>query len=208
MGDAQQTLAETPAPNLGIVTAYNDMLSAHQPLERFPALIKAACREAGAVAQGSSDRLAGMVTGLRVPSLPGMDEREVATADLWAVGVAPDGPPTRFLRDALDRLGVVPSADLAEQGDGARVLVGGVVTHRQRPATAGGTTFLNLEDETGLINVIVSKGCWVRYRRLVQTATGLLIRGRVETTEGVVNVIAETMSLLPVSVRSGSRDFR
>ena len=37
-------------------------------------------------------------------------------------------------------------------------MVGGVVTHRQRPATAGGTTFLNLEDETGLINVIVSKG--------------------------------------------------
>ena len=81
-------------------------------------------------------------------------------------------------------------------------------THRQRPATAGGTTFVNLEDETGLINVVVSKGCWVRYRRLVQTAPALLIRGRLETAEGVVNVVAETISLLPLGATVASRDFR
>ena len=46
----------------------------------------------------------------------------------------------------------------------SRSLVAGVVTHRQRPMTAQGTTFLNLEDETGLINVVVSKGCWARFR--------------------------------------------
>jgi error-prone DNA polymerase len=88
------------------------------------------------------------------------------------------------------------------------VLVGGVVTHRQRPATAAGTTFLNLEDETGLVNVIVSKGCWVHHRRLVQTAPALLVRGRLETTEGVTNVIAERLSLLPLSAAVPSRDFR
>ncbi|ARE42004.1 Phosphogluconate dehydratase [Rhodovulum sp. P5] len=47
MGPAQDRLAEGRAPNLGIVTAYNDMLSAHQPFERFPALIKQAAAEAG-----------------------------------------------------------------------------------------------------------------------------------------------------------------
>ena len=100
------------------------------------------------------------------------------------------------------------AAEGTPAGDGARVLVGGVVTHRQRPATAGGTTFLNLEDETGLVNVIVSKGCWVHHRRLVQTAPALLVRGRLETAEGVTNLIAETMSLLPLVGSLRSRDFR
>ncbi|WP_426573306.1 error-prone DNA polymerase [Aquihabitans sp. McL0605] len=164
--------------------------------------------EAGAVAQGSADQLAGIVTGTAVPALPGMDARETAVADLWATGMAPDGHPTRFLRQELERLGVVPADQLAGRPDGSRVLVGGVVTHRQRPATAAGTTFLNLEDETGLVNVIVSKGCWVHHRRLVQTAPALLIRGRLETAEGVTNVIAETLSLLPLTVTIPSRDFR
>jgi error-prone DNA polymerase len=164
--------------------------------------------EAGAVAQGSADQLAGIVTGTTVPTLPGMDDRETALADLWSTGVSPDGHPTRFLRDELDRLGVVPAGALSGREDGSRVLVGGVVTHRQRPATAAGTTFLNLEDETGLVNVIVSKGCWVHHRRLVQTAPALLIRGRLETAEGVTNVIAETLSLLPLTVNLPSRDFR
>jgi error-prone DNA polymerase len=163
---------------------------------------------AGAVAQGGPDHLAGIVTGTVAPALPGMSPQETAIADLWATGVAPDGHPTRFLRDELRRLGVVPAAELAGRPDRSRVLVGGVVTHRQRPATAGGTTFLNLEDETGLVNVVVSKGCWVHHRRLVQTAPALLVRGRLETAEGVVNVVAETLSLLPLSVTLASRDFR
>ena len=45
------------------------------------------------------------------------------------------------------------------------MLVGGLVTHRQRPATAGGVTFVNLEDETGMLNVTCSEGLWARYRR-------------------------------------------
>ena len=163
---------------------------------------------AGAVAQGAADRLAGVVTGARAPALPGMDAREESIADLWATGVSPEGHPTRFVRPDLDRLGVVTASGLAACPDASRVLVGGVVTHRQRPATAGGTTFLNLEDETGLVNVVVSKGCWVHHRRVVQSGPALLVRGRLEKVEGVVNVIAETISLLPLSATVPSRDFR
>ena len=163
---------------------------------------------AGAVAQGGPDRLAGIVTGARAPALPGMDAREESIADLWATGVSPEGHPTRFLRDELRRLGVVPAEELRDRAGQGRVLVGGVVTHRQRPATAGGTTFLNLEDETGLINVVVSKGCWTHHRRVVQSAPALLVRGRLEVAEGVVNVIAEKISLLPLGATLPSRDFR
>ncbi|MFN8016830.1 MAG: error-prone DNA polymerase [Acidimicrobiales bacterium] len=176
--------------------------------EAFGAARREAIWSAGAVAQSHPDRLAGIVTGAAVPTLPGMDAREEAVADLWSTGISAEGHPTRFVRDELARLGVVPASELAGRPDRSRVLVGGVVTHRQRPATAAGTTFLNLEDETGLVNVIVSKGCWVRHRRLLQTAPAVLVRGTLETAEGVTNVIAEKVSLLPLSVTLRSRDFR
>ena len=155
---------------------------------------------AGAVAQSGPDRLPGMVTGVHAPRLPGMEPEEEARADLWATGVAPNGHPTRFVRGQLDERGVVPAARLHEHDDGERVLVGGVVTHRQRPETAGGTTFVNLEDETGLINVICSKGCWIRHEDVVRDAHALLVRGRLDRVDGVVNVIAERIDPLPLTL--------
>jgi error-prone DNA polymerase len=163
---------------------------------------------AGAVAQGGPGKLAGVVTGAEAPQLPGLSDRETAAADLWATGVAPDGHPTRFVRPHLDRLGVVTARALTKVDPGERVLVGGVVTHRQRPATAGGTTFINLEDETGLINVICSKGLWARYRRVARGSAALLVRGRLERAEGVTNVIADKLEPLPLSASVASRDFR
>jgi error-prone DNA polymerase len=162
----------------------------------------------GAVAQSRPGRLEGIVTGADAPTLPGMSDQEVAIADLWATGVAPDGHPTRFLRERLTAQGVVPASGLMARDDGSRVIVGGVVTHRQRPATAQGTTFINLEDETGLINVVCSRGCWARYRRVARGAPALLIRGRLEKAEGVVNVVAEHIELLTVAGDVRSRDFR
>jgi error-prone DNA polymerase len=137
-----------------------------------------------------------------------MSDHELAISDLWATGVSPDGHPTRFLRDQLTARGVVTAAGLRRLTSGTKVLVAGVVTHRQRPATAGGTTFLNIEDESGLCNVVVSKGCWQRHRVLARTSPALLIRGRVENAEGVVNVIAERMEPLPLGAPAKSRDFR
>ena len=173
------------------------------PLDRRRALWGA-----GAVAQTGADRLAGMVTGVHAPTLPGMTDNEVSGADLWATGVAPEGHPTRFVRSALDALGVVPASGLAGVDDGSKVLVGGVVTHRQRPATASGITFINLEDETGLINVICSRGCWTRYRRVARSSPALLVRGRLEKVEGVINVVAEKLEPLPLGASIASRDFR
>ena len=89
-----------------------------------------------------------------------MTELELAAADVWATGVSPDSYPTQFLRENLDALGVVPADKLLEVPDGTRVLVAGAVTHRQRPATAQGVTFINLEDETGMVNVLCSRGVW------------------------------------------------
>jgi error-prone DNA polymerase len=164
----------------------------------------------GAVAQSRPDRLAGIVTGAEAPRLPGMSPVEEAVADLWATGVSPDGHPTSFLRQQLGELGVVTSQGLWDVAPGSRVTVAGVVTHRQRPMTAQGTTFLNLEDETGLINVVVSKGCWARFRRVAREAPAMKIRGRLERSEGVINLVAEHLEhlVLPGSTIHASRDFR
>jgi error-prone DNA polymerase len=168
---------------------------------------------AGAVAQagtgrGGAQHLPGIVTGAEAPALPAMTPAEEGRADLWATGVSPEGHPTRFVRDHLDRLGVVTATGLADVAAGERVVVAGVVTHRQRPATAGGTLFVNLEDETGLINVVVSKGCWTAHRRVARTAPAMLVRGRLERAEGVTNVIADRLEPLPLSASTKSRDFR
>ena len=164
---------------------------------------------AGATAQASPDRLEGVVTGADAPTLPGMSEVELAAADLWATGLSPDRHPVQYVRAHLDALGAVPVSGLQQIAHGTRVLVGGVVTHRQRPATAQGTTFLNLEDETGLMNVICSQGVWARYRRVARAAQALLIRGRLERVEGVINFIAERIEPLTLSTTAiKSRDFR
>ena len=162
---------------------------------------------AGAVAATGPGQLPGIVTGTEAPQLPGMSDRELAQADMWATGVAADGHPTRFIRERLRREGVVTASELQTYPH-TKVLIAGVVTHRQRPATASGTTFLNIEDETGLINVIVSKGCWIRHRMVAGTAPALYVRGRLERSEGVVNVIAERMDPLTLQVQTTSRDFR
>jgi error-prone DNA polymerase len=169
---------------------------------------RAALWAAGAVAQARADRLPGTAVGAEAPRLPGMSPVELGAADLWATGLSGDSHPVQFARERLDALGAVAADGLAAVPPGARVLVGGVVTHRQRPATAGGTTFLNLEDETGLVNVICSRGVWARYRRVGRSAAALLVRGRLERAEGVINVIADQLRPLPLAAATRSRDFR
>ncbi|WP_372672381.1 error-prone DNA polymerase [Amycolatopsis kentuckyensis] len=162
---------------------------------------------AGAVAGERPEKLPGLV-GTQAPTLPGMDGLDLAAADVWATGVSPDSYPTEFIRDRLDALGVVPASGLADLDDGARVLIGGAVTHRQRPATAGGVTFLNIEDETGMVNVICTLGLWQRYHRVARASPALLIRGVVEKADGVVSVLADRVEALPMRIKAKSRDFR
>jgi len=95
-----------------------------------------------------------------LPPCPGMSDIELTVADIWATGISPESYPTEFSRGQLTEWGVQTAVGLHRIDHGTRVLVAGVVTHRQRPATASGVIFINLEDETGMINVICSIGLW------------------------------------------------
>lgn len=163
---------------------------------------------AGAAATQRPDRLPGVGSSSHIPELPGMSGLELAAADVWATGVSPDSYPTQFLRADLDALGVVPAGKLLGVPDGDRVLIAGAVTHRQRPGTAQGVTFLNLEDETGMVNVLCTPGVWARHRKLANTAPALLIRGQVQNASGAITVVAERLGRISLRVGSKSRDFR
>ena len=80
---------------------------------------------------------------------------------------------------------------LPEVPTGARVAVAGLVIVRQRPGTAGGVVFLTLEDETGVVNVIVWRTLFERFRRAVIAGRLLRVTGRVERQAGVIHLVAE-----------------
>ena len=129
---------------------------------------------------------------------------EQTVADLWATGVSPDSHPTQLLRAQLDGLGAVRIDRLGalsrqRPGQPPRVLVGGMVTHRQRPATAGGVTFLNLEDETGMLNVICSRGCGRATARWRWAARPCWC-GAAGASEGVINLVADRLQKLALAV--------
>ncbi|MEV6522874.1 error-prone DNA polymerase [Longispora sp. NPDC051575] len=163
---------------------------------------------AGAAARDTPDRLPGTVLGTHAPTLPGMSEAELAAADLWATGSSPDSHPVQFLREWLRARGAVPVGALGRIPDGQRVLVGGIVTHRQAPETAGGIVFVNLEDETGQANVICTPGLLRRYARIARTAPALLVRGRLQNVEGSLGLAADQLTVLNVPTAPRSRDFR
>ncbi|HEY5014799.1 MAG TPA: error-prone DNA polymerase [Acidimicrobiia bacterium] len=159
---------------------------------------------------GVVETLPGLLTGLDAPPLPGMTEPEEVASDLWSMGLSPGRHPTEFVRDELVRQGVVTAADLRVLPDRSVVEVAGVVTHRQQPATAKGTVFLNLEDETGLVNVICTRGVWKRFRLVARGAPALRVRGVLERHQGVTNLVAGRITRLPISLSGSlqSRDFR
>ncbi|MEV0605626.1 error-prone DNA polymerase [Polymorphospora rubra] len=196
------------ARRVGLTAAHLEALATADAFACFGLSRRAALWAAGAAAQDRPDRLPGTVSGATAPTLPGMEDVDKLVADVWATGLSPETHPARFIRPRLDELDAVPIATLASVEAGRRVRVGGIVTHRQRPATAGGVTFVNLEDETGMLNVTCSPGLWQRYRRVARTSTALVVRGRLEKTEGVTNLVADRLDPITTPVTPASRDFR
>lgn len=146
---------------------------------------------------------------LQVPLFEVMSAREQMVADRVFTGVSPGDHPLRYVRQWLHTNGVASVLDTLSQEPGRRIWIAGLVTHRQRPSTARGVTFLNVEDETGLVNVICGVGFWRRHRAILRDNAALMVRGILERSpEGVVSVVADGVHILPIGVPQGSRDFQ
>jgi error-prone DNA polymerase len=131
-----------------------------------------------------------------VPDLPPLTESE-RIGDAYAViGLDARRQVTGLFRPALERLGAVTNATLAERRPG-RVRLGGLVVTRQHPMTAKGTVFLAVEDETGMVNVTIWPDTWARLRSVVRRHALLLIDGDLQRDGSVVNVVAHAIQALP-----------
>ncbi|WP_129668568.1 error-prone DNA polymerase [Phytoactinopolyspora endophytica] len=162
----------------------------------------------GALSHDKPGQLPGTMPGVDAPSLPQMTAVEQTFADLWATGVSPDSHPVQHVRDQLNEWSAVRAVDLRDLDDGKRLLIGGLITHRQRPPTAGGVVFMNVEDETGMVNVICPPGVWQRQRRIALESTAVVVDGKLERNDGAVNLLAIRLAPLKVTGSTGSRDFR
>jgi error-prone DNA polymerase len=110
--------------------------------------------------------------------------------DLWSTGVTPQGQAMAHFREQLDAQRVITAARLADMPSNLICRVGGLVITRQRPGTAKGFVFLTLEDETGLVNVIVRPDVYERYRRTIRSASMLVIDGKLQKESGCIDLIA------------------
>ncbi|MEU5153784.1 error-prone DNA polymerase [Glycomyces sp. NPDC021274] len=148
------------------------------------------------------------------PTLPGMSAAELARADYTGLGLSVQTHPMELVRASLDAAGVLPAAQLPFAEDGTRIEVAGIVTHRQRPSTAKGVTFLSLEDETGIANIVCSQGLWKRWQSVASVARALVIRGAVEKPldapkKTMPMIVADKLTILDLNSPSApSRDFR
>lgn len=204
------------ARRTGLSVAQMESLATAGAFDAFGVTRRQALWNAGYVE--SADQLDGTAVTAPPPMLPGMSDVEITMADLWATRISPETHPVEHLRPLLRREGILSVADTATAEDRRRVKVAGLITHRQRPATASGITFLNIEDETGMLNVVCSQALWARYRVVGRNAAGMVIRGILErSAEGVVNLVADKLMRIEevypeagraISPKHRGRDFQ
>jgi error-prone DNA polymerase len=118
-------------------------------------------------------------------------QRRLAAFDLWSTGITPGGQVMEHFREMLTARRVVVAAQLPVLAPNARCRVGGLVITRQRPGTAKGFVFLTLEDETGVVNVIVRPKVYDAFRRPIRTSSTLIVEGRLQKESGCIDVLAE-----------------
>jgi error-prone DNA polymerase len=125
-----------------------------------------------------------------------MTPEETIIADYEGTGLSVGPHPMEFHRARLDEMRASRASDLATLSDGTWVRVAGAVVVRQRPGTAKGFVFLNLEDETGLINVIVRPHLFHRHRLALVNEPFLYVEGTLQHQDNVISVRAERLAPL------------
>lgn len=164
---------------------------------------------AGHAAHSRAEYLAGLEMTISVPLFDDLTDFDEMVQNRWATGVSPGQHPLQFRRADLARRGVVPVSGLPTAEPDRRLEVAGLVTHRQRPGTAKGITFMNLEDETGVVNVLCSKGLWAAYRKVARESPALIVRGILQRSpDGVTTIVADRLEPLEFAGEHRSRDFR
>ena len=193
--------------HLAMAGAFDGFLKSEPDLQRRRAalwqVLESARGDAGPLAPRSHDKSAARSAAAEhvnpareagrpsTVGLPPMSPGELTEADYRMTGVSLNGHPMRHLRPLLAPNGILTTKQIAHARDGTRVAVAGLVICRQRPGTAKGFVFLTLEDEFGLVNVVITPQRFERQALLIATTPLLLVRGVLQIEQSVVNVRAE-----------------
>ena len=135
---------------------------------------------------------------------------EQVFADYRTAGLSLKGHPVAFFREQLNALRVTLAGELDRIHDGRHLRVAGIVLLRQRPGTARGITFVTLEDETGVANLVIKPPIWDRYYSIARRSPAWIAHGCLENREGVIHLVVsrlEDLSARLGELRIKSRDF-
>ncbi|MCH5377256.1 MAG: OB-fold nucleic acid binding domain-containing protein, partial [Planctomycetes bacterium] len=168
-----------------------------------------------ALSQPRSRRTSPLIDSLDEPpehpaGLAPASVQEEVIVDYQTTGLSLRPHPISFHRESLDRLGVTPAGRLSEIPNNRQVKVAGVIILRQRPSTGKGITFVTMEDETGVANLVLHKEVWERFHRTARHRNAWLVRGRLESRYGVIHVVVQHLEDLHEQLAQviQSRDFR
>ncbi len=145
------------------------------------------------------------------PELPEMSAQDQVVEDYSSAGLSLRKHPVSFLREQLIQLRAVTAEQLSEMAPDRRVKVAGLVLMRQRPSTANGITFVTLEDETGVINLVVFPSVWQHFRQTARCATVMMATGRLQREGDVIHVVCERLddvSEMLEQIDPKARNFR
>jgi error-prone DNA polymerase len=119
-----------------------------------------------------------------------MSMGEEIRADYASSGLSLKGHPVRLFRDDLNKRHVTTAADIVNKRPGSWIKVAGLVIIRQRPGTAKGIVFATLEDETGIVNIIIRPDVYDLFRAIARSASMIQADGYVERQGKVIHVMA------------------
>ena len=147
--------------------------------------------------------------------LPVPAAEHMVLQDYAALGFSLKAHPMSFFREALTQRRILATADIIDEQrfpHGTRATVAGVVLVRQRPATAKGITFITIEDETGIANLIIKPSIYEKYRRALRLAPAIIVKGKVERRDAVIHILVYKAWSLPklfpnARIERQSRDF-
>jgi DNA-directed DNA polymerase III PolC len=131
-----------------------------------------------------------------IPLLRAPREGQDIVADYGSMGLTLRRHPLALLREKLQRRGVVPTQELWERPNGKMVITAGLVITRQRPGSAGGVTFVTMEDETGYVNLIVWNRVAIEQRAALLESRLLEVHGKLQREGDVQHVIAQRLTNL------------
>jgi error-prone DNA polymerase len=146
-----------------------------------------------------------------LPTLPPISLNDQVLADYQTAGLSLKAHPISFYRRQLSEMRVLPASALSTAPVNRQVRVAGLIILRQRPSTAKGITFVSMEDETGVVNLVVRQAVWEHHYTVARSSSAWLAHGKLERRGPVIHVVVNRIEDLTQVIGQwgvGSRDFR